>query len=140
MAKDDYLKHLAAVPLFARCSRAQLTEIARVADEIPLPAGTVLATEGELGRELFIILEGVATVRKGGVVVADVGPGGVVGEMAVIAQTVRNATVTAETDLVVLVLTPIGLSQLLDDVPGLAKHLLYEVTARLSSAVPDPAV
>jgi CRP/FNR family cyclic AMP-dependent transcriptional regulator len=109
-----------------------------VADEIPLAAGTVLATEGELGRELFVILEGVATVRKAGVVVADVGPGGVVGEMAVIAQTVRNATVTAETDLVVLVLTPIGLSQLLDDVPGLAKHLLYEITARLASAVPDP--
>jgi CRP-like cAMP-binding protein len=55
----------------------------------------------------------------------------------VIAHTPRTATVTAETELDLLVLTPAGLSQLLEDIPGLAQHLLYEVAARLASTTPD---
>ena len=55
--------------------------------------------------------------------------GDVVGELAVISGHPRNATVVAETELRILDLTHAGLDQLLDDIPGLAKHLLYEVTA-----------
>jgi CRP-like cAMP-binding protein len=60
--------------------------------------------------------------------------------LAVIARTPRTATVTADTDLDLLVLTPTGLSQLLDDIPGLAKHLLYEVACRLAENAADLSV
>jgi CRP/FNR family cyclic AMP-dependent transcriptional regulator len=138
VAREEYLEHLAAVPLFSHCSTAQLREIARVADEITVRPGTVLTRQGDVGVELFVIIEGTATVSRDGEQVATVGRGGVVGELAVLAHTPRNATVTADTDLNVLVLTPSGLSQLLDDVPGLAKHLLQEVVDRLASSVTDP--
>jgi CRP/FNR family transcriptional regulator, cyclic AMP receptor protein len=139
MARDEYLEHLAAVPLFSRCSKGQLQEIGRVADELTVKAGTVLARQGDIGRELFVIVDGTASVSRDGELVATIGKGGFVGELAVIARVPRNATVTAESDLDLLVLTPSGLSQLLDDVPGLAKHLLYETVSRLAPMVTDPS-
>jgi CRP-like cAMP-binding protein len=77
-------------------------------------------------------------VTRDGQPVATIGQGGFVGELAVIAHVPRNATVTAESDLDLLVLMPNGLSQLLDDVPGLAKHLLYAAVARLAPMITDP--
>ena len=137
MARDKYLEHLRSVPLFSGCTKAQLQEIARVADELNVPAGTVLARQGDTGSELFVIVEGTVTVTRDGEEVASVGRGGFVGELAVLAQVPRNATVTAASDLDLLVLTPLGLSQLLDDIPGLAKHLLLEVVDRLVSSSED---
>jgi CRP-like cAMP-binding protein len=137
MARDEYLQHLAAVPLFSHCNRHQLQEIGKVADELSVPAGKVLTRQGDVAFELFVLVSGTASVTRDGQVIATVGPGGFVGELAVIARTPRTATVTAETDIDLLVLTPTGLSQLLDDIPGLAKHLLYEVASRLAANTPD---
>ena len=53
MARDSYLEHIAAVPIFAGCTRAQLQEIARVADELTVPEGTVLARQGAVGSEFL---------------------------------------------------------------------------------------
>jgi CRP/FNR family cyclic AMP-dependent transcriptional regulator len=137
VARDKHLEHIAAVPLFSRCNKAQLQEIAKVADELTLSSGTTLTRQGEVGRELFIIIEGTATVSRDGQHVATVGRGHFIGELAVLSHKPRTATVTAETDLDVLVLTSIGFSQLLDDVPGLAKEVLYEVVGRLTMAPDD---
>ena len=139
MVRDEYLRHLASVPLFSNCTKGQLQEIGKVADEIVLPAGKVLARQGEVGVDLLILLDGSASVTRDGQRVATVTSGDVVGELAVISGRPRNATVVAETELSVLVLTRRGLDQLLDDIPGLAKHLLYEVTARLVEATPETA-
>jgi CRP/FNR family transcriptional regulator, cyclic AMP receptor protein len=132
VARDEYLEHLAAVPLFSRCTKSQLKEIGRVADELTLPEGSVLTRQGDVGAQLFVIVGGTATVTRDGQEIAKVGTGDFVGELAVLSRTPRNATVTAETALDVLVLTPAGFSQLLDDIPGLAKHVLYEVVGRLA--------
>ncbi len=129
--RDGYLRHLASVPLFSSCTKNQLQEIGKVADELILPVGKVLACQGEVGFEMFILLDGTAAVTKDGQDVATVTAGDVVGELAVLSGHPRNATVVAETELRVLVLTHRGLNQLLDDIPGLAKHLLYEVTTRI---------
>jgi CRP/FNR family cyclic AMP-dependent transcriptional regulator len=132
VARDEYLEHLAAVPLFARCTKAQLQEIGRVADELNLPAGSVLTRQGDVGSQLFVIVGGTASVTRDDQLVATVGKGDFVGELAVLGRIPRNATVTADSELDVLVLTPAGFSQLLDDIPGLAKHVLYEVVGRLA--------
>jgi CRP-like cAMP-binding protein len=138
VARDSYLEHIAAVPIFAGCTRRQLQEIGRVADELTVAEGTVLARQGAVGSELFIIIDGTAAVTRDDQLVAKVGPGAFLGELAVLARVPRNATVTAETKMDVLVLTPLGLSQLLDDIPGLAKHLLTEVVDRFVSSAADP--
>lgn len=131
MSRDIHLQHLASVPVFSNCTKRQLQEIGKVADELILPVGTILARQGEAGFEMFILLDGTAVVTRDGQHVATVSAGDVVGELAVLSGQPRNATVTAETELGVLVLTHRGLGQLLDDIPGLAKHMLYEVTARI---------
>ena len=137
MARDEFLRHLAAVPLFSRCNKEQLKEIGRVADELFVPSGTVLTRQGDPGFQLFVILQGTATVTRDGKRIATIGPGQFVGELALLTNTPRTATVTGDTDLDLLVLTQAGLHQLLDDIPGLAKHLLFEVANRLASATSD---
>jgi CRP/FNR family transcriptional regulator, cyclic AMP receptor protein len=139
MARDEYLKCLASVPVFSKCTKKQLQEIGTVATELLLAAGTVLARQGDIGFEVFIILDGTASVTRDGERVATLTDGDVVGELAVLSGHPRNATVTAETELRILDLTHAGLSQLLDDIPGLAKHLLYEVADRLVAATPEDA-
>ncbi len=139
MARDKYLQHLASVPLFSKCTTRRLEEIGKVATELDLPAGKVLARQGDVGFEMFILLDGTASVTRDGQRVATLTAGDVVGELAVISGHPRNATVVAETELAVLVLTHAGLDQLLDDIPGLAKQLLYEVTARLVAGTPEDA-
>jgi CRP/FNR family cyclic AMP-dependent transcriptional regulator len=136
MVRDEYSQYLAAVPLFSGCNKAQLIEIGRVADELTVSAGTLLTRQGTVGLELFVILSGTATVTRDEQAIAKISAGEFVGELAVITRKPRTATVVAETDLDVLVLTASGFSQLLDDIPGLAKHLLYEVATRLSSDAP----
>jgi CRP/FNR family cyclic AMP-dependent transcriptional regulator len=71
-------------------------------------------------------------VSRDGAVVSTVGAGQFIGEMAVLSDSRRNATVVARSELEVLVLTRRGLDQLLDDVPGFAKALLREVVARVA--------
>jgi len=137
MIRDGYLQYLASVPLFSKCTKRQLQEIGKVADDLVLPAGKVLARQGEVGFEMFILLDGTASVTIDGERVATVTAGDVVGELAVISGHPRNATLVAETELRVLVLTHTGLDQLLDDIPGLAKHLLHEVTARIVRSTTD---
>jgi CRP/FNR family cyclic AMP-dependent transcriptional regulator len=136
-AHDEYLEHLATVPLFSQCNRSQLQEISRVADEVIVRAGTVLTQQGDFDYELFVIIDGTAKVNRDGRQVASIGRGEFVGELAVIAHVPRSATVVADTDLDLLVLTPARLDQLLDDIPGLAKHLLFMVAARLVSSAPE---
>ena len=58
MARADYLQHLASVPIFAQCNKQQLQEIGKVADELTVPAGTVLTRQGEAALELFVIIDG----------------------------------------------------------------------------------
>jgi CRP/FNR family transcriptional regulator, cyclic AMP receptor protein len=135
--RDEYLDYLAAVPLFSNLNKGQLRQIGKVADELTVQAGTVVARQGDVGRELLLILEGTAEVERNNEPIARLGRGDFVGEMAVLTHSPRNATVTATSDLVVLVVTATGLSQLLDDIPGLAKHLLYEVAARFAPTVSD---
>src|SRR5262245_30075144 len=96
---------MAKVPLFDRLSRSELSRIARLADEIDLKEGKVLTKEGTRGREFFIILEGQADVRRDTRLLRPLGPGDFLGEIALLTDSPRTATVTAVTPLRVLVIT-----------------------------------
>ena len=129
----DKEEALAGLPFLAHCSRQEREVLAASADECPLPTGHVLMWEGDRGAEAFVILEGTAEVAVAGEVVAVVGPGETVGEMALIDNRPRTATVVAQTPMRVLVVGRRHLAALVDQ-PGVARGLLEILAARLRDA------
>jgi len=131
--RDPKLNALAGVPAFTHCPHRELSVLAGAADECHLPAGHVLMTQGEVGNEAFIVLEGRADVTIGGRTVATVGPGQTVGEMALIDRRPRTATVVASTPMRVLAVGRRRAAALLDQ-PGVARGLLQILSGRLRVA------
>lgn len=115
-AKVDLIRN---TPLFEHCSKKDLVQIAQIADELDLPAGKVLISEGDRGREFFVIVSGEVEVRRKGRKVATLGPGSFVGEMALLSRSPRSATVTALTPVDVLVVTDRAFVALLDRLPDI---------------------
>lgn len=128
-AKDRYLDHLAEISLFSALSRKELERVARAADELTLTAGHKLVVEGDVGREMFVIVDGQATVTRNDNVIAVIGPGSAVGELALLDHGPRTASVTCDTECTVLVVGAREFSALLDDVPGLAHRILSRMAA-----------
>jgi len=124
MPRKSYLDELASVSLFSLCSKKELQAVAKATDEMDLPAGRVLCEQGSTGREAFIILEGTAEVTRNGKRVAIAGPGTCVGELSLLDHGPRTATVTAQTDLRVLVLGVREFAAILDEAPTIARKLL----------------
>ena len=130
-SKTSKLDHLARVPLFDGCSRKELTSIAKAGDEITMAAGTLIVDQGQTGREAFIVLEGTVTVKRNGKKVATLGSGTVVGELSLLDHGPRTATVTCETDCVLMLITQRHFSAVLDEVPALAHKLLASLAGRI---------
>jgi CRP-like cAMP-binding protein len=126
--RDAFLDHLAQVPLFSALSRKELALVARRAEDVKVEPGRVLVSEGATGSEFFVIVEGTATVSKRGRKVATLGPGGAFGELD---KAPRNATVTAQTPMEVVVLGQREFGGLIDEVPGFARKLLAGMARRL---------
>jgi len=96
---------LKRVPFFSGMSKRELAAIGQQTDEVNVPAGEVLAREGDFGDAFFMIDEGTAEVTRGGEHVAELGPGDFFGEMALLDEDRRNATVTAKTPMSLIVMT-----------------------------------
>jgi CRP-like cAMP-binding protein len=128
-SKIDLIKR---VPLFSSASKSELAEIASIADEIDLPEGRTMITEGDTGREFFVLIEGTAEVTRGGKKVASIGPGDFFGEIALIAKTPRNATITATSPVRTLVITDRAFKQLLEHSPTIAVGVLAALAERLA--------
>ena len=132
--RDAFIDHLQQVPLFAACSRKDLQLVARRAEDVRVPTGKALVTEGETGHEFFVILEGAAKVSKQGRKVAQLGPGDSFGELALLEKAPRNATVVADSDMELVVLGQREFAGLIDEVPGFARKLLAGMAHRLREA------
>jgi CRP/FNR family transcriptional regulator, cyclic AMP receptor protein len=130
-SKRAQLDHLTRVPLFAGCSNKDLQKIVKASDEITLAAGSVLVDQGQTGREAFVILEGSATVSRNRRRVAQVGVGAIIGELSLLDRGPRTATVTADTDLTVLVISQREFAGIIDSVPALAHKLLAALAGRI---------
>ena len=131
---DAYLERLGALPMFGGCTNKELRDIARIVDELQVESGRVLMSQGDAGQEAFVIEEGTAEVVRDGQLLATVGPGSYVGELALIDAGPRSATVTATTPMRVLVIGTREFSTLLDEVPGLARRVLVSTARRLRAA------
>jgi CRP-like cAMP-binding protein len=133
LGTDSKAAAIAKVPLFARCSKRELKLIAQVADEIDLPAGKELTKEGDRGREFFVLLDGNAAVQSGGRSMASLGPGDFFGEIALVTDVPRTATVTASTPIQALVITDRAFRELLRTSPEIQGKVLEAVAARLAA-------
>lgn len=131
MAKKSHHEHLREVPLFASLDAKELDAVGLTATELDFPAGRVLMREGERAHEMYVLVDGTVDVTQDGAHVADVGPGGFVGEMALLAHTGRNSTVTAKSDIVVLHIDGREFSTLLTRVPTIAAKMLPIVAGRV---------
>jgi CRP-like cAMP-binding protein len=131
MAKDGKLQHLAQVQLFSALNKKELALVGRASDEIKVPAGQVIVTEGSPGHEFFLILEGQAVVRRNNRRVAMLGTGQYFGELSLLDRAPRNATIVANSDVILLVIGQREFSAVLDAVPGVSHKLLEAMAHRL---------
>jgi CRP/FNR family transcriptional regulator, cyclic AMP receptor protein len=131
VAKKQYLQHLRNVSLFSGCSDRDLAKIAKAADEVDVPAGHMLADQGQTGREAFILVQGTATVRRNGKKVAVLGPGAVIGELSLLDHGPRTATVTTDEASTVLVLDQRHFSAVIDDVPTIGHKIMGVLASRI---------
>lgn len=136
LRKDAKTKLLESVPLFAGCSKKELGEIALIADELDLKEGRTLITEGERGREFFVLVQGTATVTRRGRKVRELGPGSFFGEIALVSDVPRTATVAAASPVRVLVVTDRAFERLMQRVPSIAIKVLGALAERVR---PEPS-
>ena len=118
------------VDQFEGCTRAQLQEVARLAERVQVGEGEVLAKEGRIGREFFLILTGTVGVTQKGRRVNTLGPGDFFGELAALNPGPRHATVTALSDVDVLIIGPREFAAMAD-IPGFRDALLKSMASRL---------
>ncbi len=128
--KDAKIEKLRAVPLFAECSNAELGQIASVADEMSFRPGRTLIKEGARGREFIVVLDGTVEVKRKGRRIPLKG-GDFFGEMALITDAPRNATVTTTSDVRALVVTDRAFQTLLKESPSIQRKILAALAARV---------
>lgn len=129
--KDAKIDLLKGVPLFANCSKAELQQVAQLADELDLAEGATLIREGERGREFIVVAEGTVAVTRGGQTINELGSGDFIGEIALVVDRPRTATVKATSPVRLLVVTDRAFSRLLEQVPSISLKVMQSLGERL---------
>ena len=132
--RDAHLDRLAQVPLFRALSRKELEALGRAADAVEVAAGEVLVSQGEAGREFFVLMSGEVSVSVGGTEVAVLAEGQWFGELAIIDPAPRDATVTTLSPCEVLVIEATRFRPLLEEVPVLSHKIMVGLARRLREA------
>ena len=133
MGAEEAVDRLQGVDLLRGCTHTQLQEVARLAERVQVGEGEVLAREDRIGREFFLILSGSVAVTQTGQQVNTLASGDFFGELAAMDPGPRNATVTALTDLDVLIIGPRELSAM-SAIPGFREALFRSMAQRLRAA------
>ena len=136
LRRDSKIDLLRSVPLFAECSQKELGRIAAIADELYQPEGTRLIEEGKKGREFFVLVDGTVDVRRNGRKLRTMGTGDFFGEIALITDSPRSATVTATSPVRVLVITSQAFQRLLADTATLQPKVLAALAERAARTLP----
>jgi CRP/FNR family cyclic AMP-dependent transcriptional regulator len=131
--QDAKVEALRRAPLFAGLSHKELAELARHSEDVEVPAGKVLAREGEIGHEFFVVVEGEAEFTRGGQPIDMHQPGDFFGEISLLEHTRRMATVTAATPLRFFVLTEREFRSLVDENPEIELKVLRAAAKRLAA-------
>jgi len=125
---------LGNIDLFIECTKKELAQIASISTEYDAVAGQVLAQEGQPGAEFFIIVDGEATASRNNVVLATLTSTDFFGELALLDGGSRTATVKAETNMHLLVLSRGEFGQLCRTYPSVSYRMLKGLGGRLRQA------
>jgi CRP-like cAMP-binding protein len=138
--QDTKVEALKRAPLFEGLSRKELVQLARVSEDLEVPPGKVLCKEGELGREFFVIVDGEVEVTTSGKRLATRTGGEFFGEIALLEETPRTATVTAKTPLRFFVLTRKDFRHLVNENRNVERKVLRALARRVVELSGDPTV
>lgn len=130
-SKDGKLDLLRQLPPFSRCTRSQIKLLGPLTDIIEIDAGAVLMKEGNFGSEFFVIVSGEAVVLIRNEELASLGPGDMVGEMALLDRQSRSATVRAISPMKLVVIGKPAFDPVLETLPGFAWEVLATLVHRL---------
>ncbi len=135
MSLQEEVEILRRIPLFAKMEPARLKLLAFTSQRLAFAAGQVLFNQGETGDSAYIVMDGVADVSiatpSGPVVVATVGRNAIIGEIAILCDVPRTATVTARADLHALRIDKETFFRLVNEFPQMAVEIMRELAQRL---------
>jgi CRP-like cAMP-binding protein len=133
--KDAKVEAIKRVPLFERLPRRSLQEVAQLADEIDLPEGKELARQGDRAREFFVLLKGSASVTQDGAEIATLSDGDFFGEIGLVTNLPRTATVTTTSPARALVITEHAFAALLHNSPEVSRGIAHALGERFAAPV-----
>jgi len=139
-SQDTKVQALKGAPLFEGLSRKELVELARVCEDLEVESGKVLCKEGQIGHEFFVIVDGKVQVTRQGKPVRTMSSGEFMGEIALITDMPRTATVTAETPVRLFVLTDRDFRGVLEKNPNVERKVLRALARRLAETSSDPTL
>ena len=135
ITRQQQVDRLRGVWLFSQCTERELARLARITKPLSVPAGHVLAREGETGGEFAVIVEGTATVTRARRELGQLPAGTFFGEIALLDGGPRAATVTADTAMTLLVMDRTDFDTLVSgEMPSVARKILTVVGQRLREA------
>ena len=137
--KDEKLELLKSIPLFAGFGRHELERLGMLTDQVDLPAGRVLMRQDEAGQEAFIIVRGRAEITRDGRVISERGNGDILGEIALVDEGPRTATVTLTEPSQLLVVGHRDFHTLMDEMPAVRTQVLESLARRVRNLEPDAA-
>lgn len=117
-------------PLFAHVSEVEMSRIASLADELHVEEGEELTVEGQPGNTFFVIAKGTATVARGGKRLVGLGPGSYFGEIALLEQGPRTATVTADSRMWLFVFDAAAFASLMNGIPAVSDEIFRALAER----------
>lgn len=131
MAHEEFL---ARVPIFANCTPSEIQAIVAVAQESDFQAGQIIVTQGTPGQAFYLILSGRVEIIRDNQSLGAFGPGDFFGEMSLLDQAPRSATIRALEPTVCLMLSSWDFKALLEQHPTIAVKLLEILSRRLRVA------
>ena len=137
MAQDSKLAILRRVPLFERLGNRELERIGQLAEEVEVGLDQHLTEQGHLGDEFFVVASGHLTVLEDGRPVAQLHPGDYFGEIALLENHVRTATVRADGIAELLVIGHPEFLALIDEFPTVREAIAATAAERRGQPEPD---
>ncbi len=137
MTSDAKLDLLRSIPLFSGLGKKEIQRLGQLADEIDVPTGHVLMRQGDRGSEMFVIVSGKLAVERDGKALAERGSGAVVGEIALLAEMPRTATVTALEPTRLFLLSNREFRSLMDEMPSVRTAVFDVLASRISALDPQ---
>jgi CRP-like cAMP-binding protein len=129
--QSSYVVYLSKVPMFSKCSSAQLEHLANVAVERDAQPGDAIIRQGDAGEEFFVIATGAARVVRDGNAVTELHDGDFFGELALLDPAPRDATVEATAPSNLVVMSRAAFRSALDELPELRDAVLTGLARRV---------